>query len=143
MQAADLLREAAVQRASDVHLVPGCQPLFRVDGQLIPLPQYPPLTAEQVQQFILQFSPNLSAPVWRRIFCIDFSINLNDTRYRGNALFQRNGLEAVLRLVPTKIPSPEDLLLPSVVTDLANLRSLVLYWSPGPRVQENRRHWRA
>jgi twitching motility protein PilT len=131
MQAADLLKEAVAQKASDVHLVPGSPPLFRIDGQLVPVPQYAAFPAEQIQHFILQL---LTEPQRLRLaqdYCVDFSINLNETRYRGNALFQRNGLEAVLRLVPTQIPSPEELLLPPVVTDLANLRSgLVLVTGP-------------
>ncbi len=131
MQATDLLKEAAKQGASDVHVVPGSPPLFRIDGQLLPLPNYPALTSDQTQTFILQL---LTEPQRARLaeeFSVDFSLNLNDMRYRGNALFQRNGLEAVLRLVPTPIPTPEELLLTPVVTDLANLRSgLVLVTGP-------------
>jgi twitching motility protein PilT len=122
MQLVDILREASVQHASDVHLVPGAPPCFRIDGQLIPVTNWPPFTPEQIQKFILQMLTDQQRVLLSQKYCVDFSITIDDTRYRGNALFQKNGLEAVFRLIPIHIPSPEDITLPSVVTDLANLR---------------------
>jgi len=131
VQVVDLLKEAAAQKASDVHLVPGSPPLLRIDGQLHAMHNYPAFSAEQTQQFILQLLTDAQRTRLAQEYCVDFSLNFNEMRYRGNALFQRNGLEAVLRLVPTHIPTPEELLLPTVVTDLANLRSgLVLITGP-------------
>src|SRR5260221_13268527 len=123
MQAVDILTEAAKQNASDVHLVPGSFPYFRLDGQLIPLTNWPRYTADQIQQFILQLLNDNQRLRLAQDYCVDFSLNLNDTRYRGNAVFQRNGLEAVFRLIPTQIPTPEDILLPPIMAELANLKS--------------------
>ncbi len=131
MQAADLLKAAAAQKASDLHLVPGSPPLVRIDGQLFPLPLYPAFTPELIQQMVLQLLTEAQRVRLAQDFSVDFSITLDTMRYRGNVLFQRNGMEAVFRLVPTIIPTPEDLLLPIVVTDLANVRSgLVLVTGP-------------
>ena len=123
MQAIDILKEAANQNASDVHLVPGASPYFRIDGQLISIPNWPRFTAEQIQQFILQLLNDHQRLRLSQEYCVDFSLNVNETRYRGNAVFQRNGLEAIFRLIPMKIPTPEDIHLPPIMAEFANLKS--------------------
>jgi len=118
-------------RASDVHVVPGSPPLFRIDGQLLPMANQPIMIADQTQQFILQLLNEQQRLRLADEFSVDFSLNFSDMRYRGSALFQRNGLEAILRLVPISIPTPEELLLSPIITDLANLKSgLVLVTGP-------------
>src|SRR5207249_1785558 len=63
---------------------------------------------------------------------LDFSVAVEGvSRFRANILVQKNGVEAVLRVISSRIPSPEDLALPSVIADLANLpRGLVLVTGP-------------
>lgn len=39
-----LIALAREKRASDIHLSFGARPLARIDGQLMPLEEYPPLT---------------------------------------------------------------------------------------------------
>src|SRR2546423_1687387 len=106
-----------------MHLVPGLTPLFRIDGQLVPATHWPRFTSDQIQQFVLQLLTDQQRVRLSQDYCVDFSLNVVEMRYRGNALFQRTGLEVVFRLIPTHIPTPEDILLPGIVTDLANLRS--------------------
>ena len=131
MQVVDLLKEAAAQNASDVHLVPGTAPLFRIDGQLIPVTNWPRLTSEQIQQFVLQLLSDQQRVRLAQDYCVDFSLTVDDVRYRGNALFQRLGFEVIFRLIPNHIPTPEEIQLPSVITELATLKSgLVLVTGP-------------
>ena len=131
MQTVDLLKLAAKERASDVHVVPGSVPLFRIDGLLHPAASCALLSAEKTEEMILSL---LTVPQKARLSqesTVDFSLNVDDMRYRGNVVFQRNGLEAIFRLIPTKIPTPEDLQLPPIITELANLKSgLVLVTGP-------------
>ena len=62
---------------------------------------------------------------------IDFSVTVDETRYRANVFYQRSGMEAVLRVIPNRIPGPEELLLPTLVTQLTDLsRGLVLVTGP-------------
>jgi twitching motility protein PilT len=123
MRGFDLLAAAATQRASDIHLVPGQPPMIRVENQLIPLGNNGPLTSKEIQEFILPLLNERQRDQLAREFCVDFSIEVGANRCRGNVLFQRNGVEAVFRLIPAKIPSPEDLLLPNSVLDLASLKN--------------------
>jgi twitching motility protein PilT len=123
VQVVDLLKEAATQHASDMHMVPGMPPLFRIDGQLMPVANWPRFASDQIQQFVVTLLTDSQREKLGVEFCVDFSLNVDETRFRGNAFFQRAGLEVVFRLIPAKIPTPEDIMLPQVVTDLANLRS--------------------
>jgi len=123
MNRLELMREAVAQGASDIHIVPGAPPLLRIYGALLPLANRPAFSPEQTQQLILEF---LTEPQRARLAqdcVVDFSVNIDQTRFRGNALFQRNGLEAILRLIPEQIPTPEELLFPPVMLELMNLKS--------------------
>lgn len=122
MQGYEILKSAAMQRASDVHLVPGTAPLLRIANQLVPL-QGPPITGEQIQTFILPLLNDRQRQQLATEFCVDFSVEVEGTRCRGNALFQRNGMEAVFRLVPSIIPTPTDLMLSQTVCELASLKN--------------------
>src|SRR5207244_641099 len=93
VQVVDILKEAAAQRASDMHLVPGLTPLFRIDGQLVPATHWPRFTSDQIQQFVLQLLTDQQRVRLSQDYCVDFSLNVEEMRYRGNALFQRTGLE--------------------------------------------------
>ena len=63
---------------------------------------------------------------------LDFSIAVDQvSRFRANVLMQKNGIEAVLRVISSKIPSPEDLALPPAIMEMANMpRGLVLVTDP-------------
>jgi twitching motility protein PilT len=131
MNIVDLLREASTQGASDVHIVPGSPPLLRINGALMPLPGRSAFSAEETQQMILQLLTDQQRSRLAQDFVIDFSMNMEQTRYRGNVVFQRCGLEAVLRLIPTQIPSPEELMFSPFLIELANLKSgLILVTGP-------------
>ncbi|RLA85716.1 MAG: type IV pili twitching motility protein PilT, partial [Deltaproteobacteria bacterium] len=50
----ELLMDAMNRRASDVHLKVGQPPIFRIDGELVSLDQYPPLKASEVAKIAYQ-----------------------------------------------------------------------------------------
>jgi len=123
MNVVELLREAVLQGASDIHIVPGAPPLLRISGALAALPNRPAYTADQAQQLILELLTEQQRTALARDFVVDFSMNMEQTRYRGNVVFQRNGLEAVLRLIPVQVPTPEELMFPPIMTELTTLKS--------------------
>ena len=59
---------------------------------------------------------------------VDLSIGFKDIgRVRANIFYQRGSIGMVLRVISTNIPTPEDLFLPEIVTELTKLeRGLVL-----------------
>jgi twitching motility protein PilT len=127
----DLLAEAAARSASDLHIVPNCAPMARIDGELIPLGNWPPLTPKQCVELIYELLGPEQRQRLEKEWNLDFTVAADQMRYRGNAFVQRNGLQAVLRLIPVKIPTPEDLLVPPIVTQMTELQAgLVIVTGP-------------
>jgi twitching motility protein PilT len=133
MRAIDqLLRQMIEMGASDLHMVVGRPPMFRQRGDLVET-ESPTLTPERSRQIIEEM---LSDPQVKQIdenLDLDFAYELPDgaARFRVNVLWQHRGMGAVLRLIPSKILTLEQLGLPPVVRKIAELpRGLVLVTGP-------------
>jgi len=132
MEMIDILKAAVQKGASDLHMVIGQSPMLRLDGDLKALTEFPVLSAEESRRMIYTLLSDEQRIRFEKEWELDFSVAVDQvSRFRANVLLQKNGVEAVLRVIANKIPSPDDLQLPSVVTDLANLpRGLVLVTGP-------------
>ncbi len=116
-----LLAEARHRGASDVHLVPGAPPAFRVHGELVDGTAVP-LTREEVEALILPVVPQrMRADLDRDLGC-DFSHPVPGVgRHRVNVFLERRGWSAVVRLIPCEPPRLRDLGLPPSVREIASL----------------------
>src|SRR3989344_8280915 len=132
MEMIDILKSAVQKGASDIHLVIGQPPMTRVDGMLQPMKDFPALTADESRRVIFSLLSDYQRSRFEQEWELDFSVAVdNVSRFRANILLEKKGVEAVLRVISSKIPTPEELQLPSVITDLANLpRGLVLVTGP-------------
>lgn len=109
--------------ASDLHIVVGAPPTIRVDGKLAPIEGEPVLTAETAQQLVFSLISDRQRELLIANKELDFSYQFSDSgRFRVNVYYQRGTVGAALRLIPTKIPSLDDLHLPSVVRQFSQLR---------------------
>jgi len=126
-----LVRETIEKNASDLHLSAGGPPRVRVDGDLVAT-DHPSLDAEGITAIV---DPILT-PEQRERFAaeheLDFSWAVPDIgRFRVNVFMQGRGPGAVLRTIPTKIPSFEALSLPPILAELCKReRGLVLVTGP-------------
>jgi len=127
----ELLEIAAGRGASDLHIAAGLPPLIRVDGRLLPL-DYEPLTPNECQRIVYDILTDRQIGVFEDSHELDLSYGLpNLGRYRVNVYMQRSAVGAALRLIPTEIPSIEELALPPIVHELADRASgLVLVTGP-------------
>jgi len=132
MEMIDVLKAAVQKGASDLHLVIGQPPMVRLDGELKALTEFPVLSADVSRQMIYTLLSDTQRARFEEEWELDFSVTVDQvSRFRANVLLQKNGTEAVLRVIAGKIPSPEDLQLTTAITDLANLpRGLVLITGP-------------
>ena len=132
MEMIDILKAAVQKGGSDLHLVIGQPPMVRQDGDLKPMTEFPALTAEESRRMIYTLLSDEQRTRFERDWELDFSVAVDQvSRFRANVLVQKNGIEAVLRVIAGKIPSPEELSLPPAITDMANLpRGLVLVTGP-------------
>ena len=126
------LRTLWEHKGSDLLLVAGAPPTVRIDGELRPIGGEEPLSAERVENMILDvLGKDLGAKL-REEREVDFSFGWEwQARFRGNAFHQRGSLGMALRLIPRAIPSFDDLGLPAAVATLAmSPQGLILVTGP-------------
>ena len=134
-----LLVDAARRGASDLLLISGSQPVFRVGGRLVRAEDVP-LSGEDIAVLLDTF---LTLRVRERIAedgAVDFSLRLAPPaesderrawRFRVNIHRQRGTLAAAIRALPTTVPTIAELNLPPIVAELVKpTRGLVLVCGP-------------
>ena len=131
MEIRDLLLLSIEKKASDLHLTEKEPPILRLDGKLTRT-NFPALTREDLKKMIYSILSNNQKEMLEKDLELDFSVALPGLdRFRVNVHIQRGSVEAAFRRVPLKIPSIEQLGLPSVVFDLARRPSgLVVVTGP-------------
>jgi twitching motility protein PilT len=126
-----LLRFMASVKASDLHISAGEAPMVRVHGEIQRI-DVPSLTAEDTHRLIFDIMNDSQRRVFQEKLEVDFAFALDDElRFRVNAFVQNRGEGAVLRSIPTKIPSFTDLNLPPILRHFAEQeKGLVLVTGP-------------
>ena len=125
-----LLTYAVRTDCSDVHITAGTNLAIRRYGVLSILADCP--TAEESTSMIYELLDMKQIERVNSGEDLDIGVMLPDgTRIRANIYHQRNNLAASIRILQQVIPSFEELGLPSVVKDLAEMpRGLVLVTGP-------------
>jgi twitching motility protein PilT len=124
----DLLRAAVGKGASDLHLKVGAYPMMRLRGALVPLNEERRLSNEDTEAMGATVMSPAHAEKFRESQEIDLAYSVAGLgRFRCNIFQQRGTMGLVLRVIPTKILSVDDLLLPPVLRKIADEeRGLVL-----------------
>jgi len=127
----ELLHLVVEQGASDLHIAVGLPPVLRVDGKLLQAPyeQFTPQTSQRITYDILT---DEQIQKFESSFELDFSYALGRTsRFRVNVFRDKGTVAAAFRVIPTKIPTIQDLNLPPVVEKLTHItRGLILVTGP-------------
>lgn len=120
------------KKASDLHISTSAPPMLRVDGEMAPIPGQPVLTAEAVQKILLPITPPRNREEFQKTHDSDFAYELSGrARFRVNVFVDLRGMGAVLRVIPSKILTVEDLGLPKELLTLCALpKGLVLVTGP-------------
>jgi len=124
----DLLKIAVERKASDLHLKVGAFPVIRIDGTLIPLADMRRLMQEDTIAMAFSIMSARQKEKFKNNFEIDIAYNVpNLGRFRCNIFQQRGTVGLVLRVIPAKILTIRDLLLPPVLEKICQeQRGLVL-----------------
>src|SRR6202521_4820262 len=124
----DLLRRAVENKASDLHLKVGNHPYLRVDGLLAPLTDVPRVTPEEMLSMAFSMMTNRQKQKFKETAELDMAYGVAGLgRSRVNVFQQRGNVGMVLRVIPTKIRTTEELNLPAVVNHICEeQRGLVL-----------------
>jgi twitching motility protein PilT len=130
---ADTLIEALwAERGTDLLITAGMPPQIRVSGALQPLAYQPILTGTDTETLLTQLLTPAQAEARGNAYEYDFSFSWRNTaRIRGNAFRQRGDTAIALRMIPRKIPTPQELGLPPIMSDFARRhQGLVLVTGP-------------
>ncbi len=127
----DLLKMAYDARASDLFLKADSPPALRVDGRVHGT-DLASLTPEEVREVAYGIMSPEQIALFEKRHEMDLAFTYRDLcRFRVNVYQQRGTLGLVLRLIPLKLYSLEDLGMPPVVAELARLRQgLILVTGP-------------
>ena len=114
-----LLRQMMKKNASDLHLVAGASPVFRVDGDLKGTGEKK-LTPEETKSLIYSIIDNERISRFEKSHELDFSFGIVGAgRFRINVHFQRGSVAAAIRRIPDHAPTLSELDLPAIVGELA------------------------
>jgi twitching motility protein PilT len=124
----DLLRRAVDKRASDLHLKVGNHPYLRVDGSLLALNDIPRITPEEMLSMAFSMMTNRQKQKFKETAELDMAYGVAGLgRFRVNVFQQRGNVGMVLRVIPTKIRTIEELELPRILSQICEeTRGLVL-----------------
>jgi len=131
MDISELLAFSVKNNASDLHLSSGLPPMIRVHGDVRRI-NLPPLEHKDVHELIYDIMNDSQRKTYEESLECDFSFSIPGlARFRVNAFNQERGPAAVMRTIPSKILSLEQLNTPKIFADLAlKPRGLVLVTGP-------------
>ncbi|MDP3218035.1 MAG: type IV pilus twitching motility protein PilT [Deltaproteobacteria bacterium] len=126
-----LLNIALRYGASDIHLVVGSAPIFRIHGKLRRL-EVDSLSPGDVRRLLFSLLSHGQRESFELDRELDFALTVTGKhRFRVNAHFQRGTVAVALRLIPNAIPEASTLGLPPIVRELATKpHGLVLVTGP-------------
>ncbi|MBL8909682.1 MAG: type IV pilus twitching motility protein PilT, partial [Archangium sp.] len=128
MELNEILTIALRGGASDIHLKAGLPPMFRVDGQLVPLKDGKRLPPEEVARMAFGIMNEFQKEKFKQSNEVDLAYGVPGLgRFRVNVFQQRGTIGAVLRVIPFKIMSIKELMLPVALEKMSlEERGLIL-----------------
>lgn len=123
INASTILDRCVALKASSLHLSVGNKPVVRIHTALSPISDMDTLTLEDVELFIAQTLTKEQKDLFEVTKEVDFSIALgNKARFRVNAYYQKGYSAVSLRMIPMVIPHLDDLHLPPILKNIADLK---------------------
>ncbi|MDX9703689.1 MAG: PilT/PilU family type 4a pilus ATPase [Candidatus Auribacterota bacterium] len=121
-----LLSEMIRHEASDLHLKVGRPPIYRIQGSLIET-KVPPLDQDTMLQLLDEVMNDQQKDHFFKTREADFAFALEDAgRFRTNVFYQRGKISFAIRYVKSRIPTFDQLGLPSNIKDIAMARSGII-----------------
>jgi len=127
-----LLRRMVEAGASDLHISVDAPPIFRLDGDVVPVEGEARLTEDAARQLLRPMMPQRNLDEFAETNDTDFAHEIPGVaRFRSNIFRDLNGIGGVFRVIPTKILTVEQLGLPQHLLSLTNLsKGLVVVTGP-------------
>jgi twitching motility protein PilT len=125
------LRLLVQQDGSDLHLSCGNPPIIRVHGHLQRV-KFRELGEADMRSLVLEILNPKQREQLEAVRDLDFAYAIPElARFRGNVFLQHRGMGAVFRVIPSKIPTAEELRLPEAIRAFTGLnKGLVVVTGP-------------
>ena len=118
-----MLQVAVKGGASDIHIKAGLPPIFRIDGALLPLRDANRLSPEDIGRMAAAIMSKLQREQFQQTLDLDMSHGVPGVgRFRVNVFQQRGSIGMVFRVIPFKVKTIDELLMPPVIKKLADER---------------------
>ncbi|WP_395345554.1 type IV pilus twitching motility protein PilT [Ningiella sp. W23] len=116
----ELLAFSVQNGASDLHLTAGLPPIIRVDGEMRRL-NVDSLSHKNVHSLIYDIMNDKQRKEYEENLEVDFSFEIPElSRFRVNAFNQNRGAAAVLRTIPSKVLTLDELGAPDIFKQIIN-----------------------
>ena len=124
----DLLATAVSRGASDLHMKVGSFPMLRIDGTLTPATETKRLDKADMEGVAATLLNPEQAEKFRKNLEVDVAYACRRLgRFRCNVFQQRGTIGLVMRVIPSRVPTVDDLQLPPVLKRIAEEeRGLIL-----------------
>ena len=128
MEIVTILKAAVKHEASDIFITADRPPTLKVNGRMATLSQEP-LSDEEARNLVLSTMNDEQKKTFERDKECNYAIDTKGAgRFRVSALYQRNRVGMVMRLVKDEIPTIEQLHVPEIIKELAmTKRGLVIF----------------
>ena len=127
-----LLQHMVANGASDLHLTSTFKPYLRISGAMEIQDNFAPLSSEAILAMLAEIMPRHNLEQFQREWDTDFAYEVAGLgRFRINVFNDRYGVGSVMRLIPSEIPTIEQLGLPAALRNFCYLsKGLVLVTGP-------------
>ncbi len=127
-----LLEFIVEKGASDLHLSSGCQPIIRMDGDIVTLKEFSPVTENDLIEQMKAIVPEKAIEQFEETNDVDLAYSIPGlARFRTNIFRDHRGACVVFRVIPSEILTLEQLGVPKEVVALTSLsKGLILVTGP-------------
>lgn len=128
----EMMQKVVEMNASDIHIVMGTNPIYRLDGQLYPFEGSIILNKEAAEELIAPLMTQEQKDYVLVNKEIDFGYQFKDLgRFRVNVYSEQGSMAVAMRLIPAKVKTIEELNLPPIFHEFTQYnQGLVLLTGP-------------
>ncbi len=132
MQIEQLLQLSVQKNASDLHIIPGTKPLLRIDGVLAAAKEATVFPAEETKQLLYTILTPDEQHIFEKHLVYEKALSIPDVgNFRVSFFHQMHGVGGVFRVIPSIIPTFDELSLPPVLKTLLSMPyGLILVTGP-------------
>lgn len=133
MKIQEILKQAVLKNASDIHLVVGLKPILRIDGELESLDKEVKISNAELKKEVFSILNEDQKERFISEYNLDFGYALKSgERFRMNLFYEKTNFGLVARVIKEQKPTLEEVGMPVEVTqDLLNSRQgLILVTGP-------------